>query len=458
MTAKVAPGAGPDDDDEARRLGRLCQSAEPGLQSDRSGKAGVQTSWATALGESIAALLAGRSAKDLFTLRHIEMLFQDEEKAGHIRSPADYARVVHAGAKKAERQWDVLTGLAEGGSGAPDPAGLLRDLRQKSAESREAAPITIGISGSWGAGKSTTKQVIIDQLNAVAARTEQTATQAEKDRLERKRVWRQRLRFFGLDSWVARDKAEDVAFLVVDLNAWTFNGSDNVWASVLLALYEELENEYGPWELRTGLADLEEQPEPTGPGPDHPAMATHLLPSACRLYFRDYTLAKFLADITLLRPLLLGGRAAARSVAKSNAKSAVALAAIVALIAAVVVLYVQYQDQLSGAYAGLLAAIIPATATAAGVLERIKQYRSQDPAKKLGKGSAAADSKADLQDKVRSLHGHGHPHPPGHRCQRQRWPGHRRLSEPALVRTAGFRARPAYRLGFCWRYGGRWSC
>ena len=76
---------------------------------------------------------------------------------------------------------------------------------------------------------------------------------------KRRHHWRRWLSFLWLENCfgLKLDEPEGVHYAVVDLNAWTFSGSNNIWASILLALFEVLESECGDWALRTGLADLE---------------------------------------------------------------------------------------------------------------------------------------------------------------------------------------------------------
>ena len=90
-------------------------------------------------------------------------------------------------------------------------------------------PITIGIYGQWGSGKSFLMKKIIQALKG-----EQTAS--PKKIQERLGVFFQKL---------FRRKIKPVDTIVIEFNAWVYSGSEHLWASLVTHLYREIEKYFG---------------------------------------------------------------------------------------------------------------------------------------------------------------------------------------------------------------------
>jgi hypothetical protein len=90
-------------------------------------------------------------------------------------------------------------------------------------------PITIGIYGLWGSGKSFLMKKIIQSLKG-----EQGA--APKKIQERLVVFFQRL---------FRRNTKPVDTIVIEFNAWVYSGSEHLWASLVTHLYREIEKYFG---------------------------------------------------------------------------------------------------------------------------------------------------------------------------------------------------------------------
>ncbi len=90
-------------------------------------------------------------------------------------------------------------------------------------------PLTIGIYGSWGMGKSFLMEKIKEQLKKVKGETEE----------ERKK------RGLGIKDY------HDFHF--VHFNAWVYSGSENLWAGLVTKLYGEVERYFGSTQLNWHL-------------------------------------------------------------------------------------------------------------------------------------------------------------------------------------------------------------
>lgn len=124
-------------------------------------------------------------------------------------------------------------------------------------------PLTIGIYGAWGMGKS----FLMKRIRALIV-----AQQTARDEARRKRPWHRRLRDNllllrpvrrkpppgkspdetgrrGLSGWLAeaftRAPSAQVDFHCVEFNAWVYSGSENLWAGLITHLYNEVEQFLG---------------------------------------------------------------------------------------------------------------------------------------------------------------------------------------------------------------------
>ena len=158
---------------------------------------------------------------------------------------------------KIDVEWDRLNKAAA--AGIVDAKAILKSFIEKSHESRMATTLTVAISGSWGVGKSTTKKVILDTLADAVKRSDENLSQVERDKHADWKKKKKTREFFSLGGWVEQPPPQDTVYLSCKLNAWVYNGSSNVWASILLELYRVIEDEYGAFELRIGLADIMEE-------------------------------------------------------------------------------------------------------------------------------------------------------------------------------------------------------
>ena len=158
---------------------------------------------------------------------------------------------------KIDFAWDRLNQAAA--ADIADAKSMLKSFVEKSQGSRMATPLTVAISGSWGVGKSTTKKVILDTLADAVKRSDENLSQVERDKHADWKKKKKTREFFSLGGWVEQPPPQDTVYLSCKLNAWVYNGSSNVWASILLELYRVIEDEYGAFELRIGLADIMEE-------------------------------------------------------------------------------------------------------------------------------------------------------------------------------------------------------
>ncbi len=128
-------------------------------------------------------------------------------------------------------------------------------------------PLTIGIYGSWGMGKS----FIMKRLRYFLDRA-QKGRAAERRKLSWSRRFvnwlsllrpvlppepepeadevptlRERLGRFARDLIrpLTRLPSNEVEFLFIDFNAWVYSGSDNLWAGLITKLYREIEKYFG---------------------------------------------------------------------------------------------------------------------------------------------------------------------------------------------------------------------
>lgn len=93
-------------------------------------------------------------------------------------------------------------------------------------------PITIGVYGQWGSGKSFLMKKIIEVLRA-----DQEAAPKTKTRLERiAEAFRRRS---------AKQTDPQLETLIIEFNAWVYSGSAHLWASLVTHLYREIERYFG---------------------------------------------------------------------------------------------------------------------------------------------------------------------------------------------------------------------
>jgi len=90
-------------------------------------------------------------------------------------------------------------------------------------------PITIGIYGQWGSGKSFLMKKIKEALGKEEPRSKQT--------------W-----FGKLSNSIGRiftKKDQEVETIVIEFNAWVYSGSEHLWAGLVTHLYREVEKHFG---------------------------------------------------------------------------------------------------------------------------------------------------------------------------------------------------------------------
>lgn len=90
-------------------------------------------------------------------------------------------------------------------------------------------PITIGIYGQWGSGKSFLMKKIKEAL--------------EKDQQNSTSTWFGRL--LNSIRRLFRKKDEAVETIVIEFNAWVYSGSEHLWAGLVTHLYREVEKYFG---------------------------------------------------------------------------------------------------------------------------------------------------------------------------------------------------------------------
>lgn len=90
-------------------------------------------------------------------------------------------------------------------------------------------PITIGIYGQWGSGKSFLMKKIIKSLKG---------EQSERP----KELWK---RFLYFLQKLFRKKDNPVDTIIIEFNAWVYSGSEHLWASLVTHLYGEIEKYFG---------------------------------------------------------------------------------------------------------------------------------------------------------------------------------------------------------------------
>jgi len=90
-------------------------------------------------------------------------------------------------------------------------------------------PITIGIYGQWGAGKSFLMKKIIEAL---------------KGEINTALIKRQG-KFAKFLKRVFRREASQVDTIIIEFNAWVYSGSEHLWASLVTHLYREVEKYFG---------------------------------------------------------------------------------------------------------------------------------------------------------------------------------------------------------------------
>ena len=90
-------------------------------------------------------------------------------------------------------------------------------------------PITIGVYGQWGSGKSFLMKKIIEALKGQPVDNPKTL-------FGRFANWASRLR---------KKPEQKVETIVIEFNAWVYSGSEHLWASLVTHLYREIERYFG---------------------------------------------------------------------------------------------------------------------------------------------------------------------------------------------------------------------
>ncbi len=102
-------------------------------------------------------------------------------------------------------------------------------------------PLTIGIYGAWGSGKSYLMQRIQLYLKTEAGATPAALVAVPP------LTWGQRLKrgWSGLRPKQADKTTAKIDFHIVEFNAWVYSGSENLWAGLITHLYDEVEKYLG---------------------------------------------------------------------------------------------------------------------------------------------------------------------------------------------------------------------
>jgi len=104
-------------------------------------------------------------------------------------------------------------------------------------------PLTIGIYGAWGSGKSYLMQRIQLYLKAEddkAAAAPKPAATSPLTRGQRLKRW-----WSGVRPAQKANAAPKIDFHIVEFNAWVYSGSENLWAGLITHLYDEVEKYLG---------------------------------------------------------------------------------------------------------------------------------------------------------------------------------------------------------------------
>lgn len=91
-------------------------------------------------------------------------------------------------------------------------------------------PITIGIYGQWGSGKSFLMKKIIQVLR--------------KDQSNAPKTWSEKM-IKPVGQLFSPKKDKQVETIIIEFNAWVYSGSEHLWASLVTHLYREIERYFG---------------------------------------------------------------------------------------------------------------------------------------------------------------------------------------------------------------------
>ncbi|HXQ35244.1 MAG TPA: P-loop NTPase fold protein, partial [Anaerolineales bacterium] len=91
-------------------------------------------------------------------------------------------------------------------------------------------PITIGVYGQWGSGKSFLMKKIIEVLKGDQSTTPTTLTGKISETFKR---------------LFSKQTTPQVDTIIIEFNAWVYSGSAHLWASLVTHLYREIERYFG---------------------------------------------------------------------------------------------------------------------------------------------------------------------------------------------------------------------
>jgi predicted ATPase len=100
-------------------------------------------------------------------------------------------------------------------------------------------PLTIGLYGAWGMGKSFLMKKIKQKVKAHLVDQEGK----RKEALHGKPIWKRLVHWFR--KRIKRIPSEKTDFHLVEFNAWVYSGSESLWAGLVTHLYAEIEKYLG---------------------------------------------------------------------------------------------------------------------------------------------------------------------------------------------------------------------
>ena len=209
--------------------------------------------------------------------------------------------------------------------------------------------------------------------------------------------------------------------MLTNVQAWVYDGSDNVWASLLLEIWKACERTYGAFKFRAMLADLKDDAEKArkeGKSTKEYYVAKKANERELKSkygfyfgnfeigrkeYFRGYTegmLPKLIGDILLVRPILYFFynllKRRLRSRGMQIFLGAVIAAVIVAaitfaiLVATSTVSIDTTSETAKNFYYAVAGFVVPLVGSAAAVIKRTQDWRNQEPKKILAVPDASS--------------------------------------------------------------------
>ena len=212
---------------------------------------------------------------------------------------------------------------------------LVHNLLDKAEKSKDSTPISFGVLGSWGLGKTTCKLELKQEIAKLFKEGRDSVIADDKNRGTHTSPTMQSIYCVlsalvpfikGLLTTKSHSILSPIKYVSVDCNAWVYDGSESVWASLLLEIWNTCEQHYGAVHFRTLIADLQDDAK-LAQQQDPPVsikqyyqisrnrkkVLTAQYPStgavlfALEQYFADYgknTVFKFISDILLIRPIV----------------------------------------------------------------------------------------------------------------------------------------------------------